>query len=770
MPTIESLAKARVQDINQSNSTELTRSELEVEIEKLRRREALLNATEQIALIGHYEWNYEFDRLESCSEEYAHIFNMTIEEILAAQDSWDKTLSQIHPDDVKRYQAAAEEMHAAKTLDVEFRLLLENEEIKHIREIGVVVTDKDGGERGTFGIMQDITQQAKHERDLEYRDELARQAESVTDIGHFIYDEENENYIYMSEGCARIYGATPEDYVARMNSIEDDLSDIVDEDRERVAEEYRQYRQSGQDCAIEYRVRRADSAIRWVRELGKAKLIKNGLVTQTLGVVQDITEQVEREQELVFKDAMANQAEAITDFGYFLFDEKNDCHLYVSEGQARIVGLSLEEYRRKIISNADYLGLVCDADRDLVHRAYHEDLFEQGGWEVEYRIRRPDGELRWVREIGRAHKASGSGIEQTIGVIQDITAQKNSEQELLYKDALANQAEAITDIGHFVYDEINQKYIFVSPGLLGIYGREESDLIKEPINWERDLKTIHPEDQDLVKRVYDNFLVSGGAWQVDYRLIRADGETRWIREMGKAHTMNHGIPEQTIGVLQDITEQKLVEQEIIKNKDTLEHQVVERTRELANTVKQLQQEVVEREKIAAELDFLANHDALTGLPSLRLCKDRLDHSLAEARRNRQMSAVMFLDLDGFKEINDSHGHELGDQVLKVTADRIKDEIRETDTVARIGGDEFVIILSSLPEIGIVNRVADSLIKRIVNKIQIGDIEVEVSASVGISLYPEDGTTAEELIREADKAMYVIKHQGKNNFGFSKSSH
>jgi diguanylate cyclase (GGDEF)-like protein len=218
--------------------------------------------------------------------------------------------------------------------------------------------------------------------------------------------------------------------------------------------------------------------------------------------------------------------------------------------------------------------------------------------------------------------------------------------------------------------------------------------------------------------------------------------------------------------MQDITEQKNAEQEIIRARDTLEQQVVARTRELAHTVQQLQVEIEGREKIAAELDFLANHDALTGLPSLRLCKDRLDQSLAEARRNRQTSAVMFLDLDGFKTINDQHGHEFGDLVLKATADRIKAEIRETDTVARIGGDEFVIILSSLPETEIANRIAASVIEQIARPFDIKNTEVLISASIGISLYPQNGTTAEALIRSADKAMYRVKRQGKNDFGFS----
>ncbi|MEM7562743.1 MAG: PAS domain-containing protein [Pseudomonadota bacterium] len=766
MSNTKPLAELQEHDFNPTSGSPSIPVDLERELEKLRQREALLDATEQIARIGHYEWNYDLDRLESCSDEYAHLFEMTVDEVLKSQSSWDKTLEQIHPEDLKNYRVACEEMRDAKTLDTRYRIQTKSGSIKHIREIGIVATDMDGVERGTFGILQDISQQVKHERDLEYRDELARQAESVTDIGHFIYDEENEKYLYMSEGCARIYGSTPEDYLSRINSLEDDLSDIVEEDRERVNEAYRLYLQSGQDCNIEYRIRRTDGEVRWLRELGKAKEIREGRVVQTLGVVQDITEQLNRSQELILKNTMATQAEALTDIGYFLFDEKNNRHLFVSEGQARIVGMSVEEYRRKVVTNQDYIQLVFEEDQSLVEKAYFEDIDEHDRWRIEYRVRLPNGELRWVREVGQIQKDGANGARNSIGVIQDITQQKTIEQELIFKDALANQAEAITEIGHFVYDEINQVYTFVSPGLLRIHGRSESEFIGGDVSWERDLKSIHPDDQDQVRRAYSNFMAHGENWQVDYRLTRSDGVIRWVREMGKVHSMNHGIPETTIGVLQDITAQKEAEQEIIKTRDSLEQQVVVRTMELANTVKQLQKEVEEREKISAELEFLANHDALTGLPSLRLCKDRLDRSLAEARRNRQMSAVMFLDLDGFKEINDSLGHEFGDRVLKVTAERIVDSIRETDTVARIGGDEFVIILSSLPEIAIVSRVAENLIQQLGQIIQLDEHQAQVSGSVGISLYPENGTTAEELIREADKAMYQVKATGKNNFGFS----
>ena len=769
MPTIQSLVTAQMQSTPGAESSSLSLDQLQQKLERLSRRLSLFEATERVTKIGHYEWNREHGRLESCSAEYANLFNMTIEEALASHSTLEKTLLLIHPEDREHYLRATDAMEVSKTLEVECRILLKDGSVKYIRESAVSTFDVDGVDTGSFGLIQDITRQVRYERDLESRDELARQSEEITDIGHFIYDEDNECYLYLSEGCARIHGHSVDYFMENIKSFADDICDVVDEDRERVAEEYRYYLEHGQNCAIEYRIRRCDGAIRWVRELGRAKAMKNGRVSQTLGVMQDITDRVLREQELTFKDAMANQAEAITDIGYFMYDFINMRHQFVSQGRARIVGMGVAEFLSKIHSSEDYIELIYEADRERIKNIYQDCSAGRDGWQEEYRIRRADGELRWVREIGKAYKSNGNKLEQAIGVVQDITEQKKIEQELRYKDALANQAEAITEIGHFVYDEIRQKYLFASQGLARIFGKHVEDLVQRNPLHEGSIDVVHPDDREMVQKIYDRFLAEGNEWQVDYRLLRADGEVRWIREMGKAHLISHGIPEQTIGVLQDITAQKNDEQEIIKARDTLEHQVVERTRELANTVKQLQIEIEEREKIAAELHFLANHDALTGLPSLRLCKDRLDQSLAEARRNRQTSAVMFLDLDGFKQINDRYGHEFGDRVLRETAERVNAEIRETDTVARIGGDEFIIILSSLPESNIANRIARSLVEAIARPLDIDNVEVAVSASIGISLYPENGVTAEELIRSADKAMYRVKREGRNSFGFAESA-
>lgn len=190
---------------------------------------------------------------------------------------------------------------------------------------------------------------------------------------------------------------------------------------------------------------------------------------------------------------------------------------------------------------------------------------------------------------------------------------------------------------------------------------------------------------------YRRYFNNGKDYRIEYRLHRADGEVRWIRELLVAQKMRTDKVMLARGMYQDITSEKTIELELREAKQNLEDLVKQRTRELADTVTQLKTEMQELEKNSAELEFLANQDPLTGLPSLRLCKDRLERALVEARRKQQLAAIMFLDLDGFKVINDTFGHEYGDTVLKTTASRIKAEIRETDTVARIGGDEFLVI-------------------------------------------------------------------------------
>lgn len=169
------------------------------------------------------------------------------------------------------------------------------------------------------------------------------------------------------------------------------------------------------------------------------------------------------------------------------------------------------------------------------------------------------------------------------------------------------------------------------------------------------------------------------------------------------------------------------------------------------------------EKSLTELGHEAGHDALTGLPNRRLLENLLRHTLASAERNGKLVAVCYCDLDGFKAVNDSQGHRIGDVLLAEAARRMEKCVRREDTVARVGGDEFVIVVAGMEQREDLARVLDTLLEQIAQPYCIEGKESRVTVSVGVSLFPADGAEPEVLIRRADDALYAVKHLGKNGF-------
>jgi len=167
------------------------------------------------------------------------------------------------------------------------------------------------------------------------------------------------------------------------------------------------------------------------------------------------------------------------------------------------------------------------------------------------------------------------------------------------------------------------------------------------------------------------------------------------------------------------------------------------------------------EAYSRALESLAMHDALTGLPNRRLLMDRLSSSIAHARRNKSAMAVMYLDLDGFKEINDTLGHDAGDTLLKLVAARLAAAVRQEDTVARMGGDEFVIGLWEFNPAEGVAKLVTKVIQAVAQPYRIQDREVSITASVGVGIYPQNGDAVETLMKSADLALFEAKRTGKN---------
>lgn len=176
-------------------------------------------------------------------------------------------------------------------------------------------------------------------------------------------------------------------------------------------------------------------------------------------------------------------------------------------------------------------------------------------------------------------------------------------------------------------------------------------------------------------------------------------------------------------------------------------------------------DISEKMRVAQQIEYLATHDSLTGLPNRRLFFDRLAHAIDVAERNEKLMALMFIDLDGFKQVNDVFGHAAGDDLLRIVAERIRSRLRTADTVARLGGDEFAVILERLDHVDPISEIAESLLRALGEPIVMAHGTAHVSASIGIVICPLEAKSTKEMMVDADRAMYAAKAAGKGCFLF-----
>lgn len=273
-----------------------------------------------------------------------------------------------------------------------------------------------------------------------------------------------------------------------------------------------------------------------------------------------------------------------------------------------------------------------------------------------------------------------------------------------------------------------KELLYVSPAYDKIWGRTRKDLHRDPQSF---LESVHPLDRGAVRTLMEQPPIE--RLQVEYRIIKPDGSISWVRDRRFPVLDSQGRPYRLAGVATDITAQKAAEEQLLVLNRKLEQQ--------------------------------ATHDMLTGLPNRRLLIDRLEQALAQVGRVGGQLAMLFIDLDGFKNINDRLGHTAGDMVLEILGRRLKHLLRSADTAARLGGDEFGLVLSTISGRQDAEMVAQKVLEAISSPILIKNQRCYIGASIGISLYPEHGGSADELISRADAAMYKVKYAGKGSFGF-----
>lgn len=290
-----------------------------------------------------------------------------------------------------------------------------------------------------------------------------------------------------------------------------------------------------------------------------------------------------------------------------------------------------------------------------------------------------------------------------------------------------------------------------------MFGWETCDLIGQPTT------VVYPSAQayaDLAS-IAIPALAGGNRIDVELELTQRSGRRFWCRMLAKAIDPNdHGAG--TVFITEDITERRYAQQALIQARDDLDRRVQERTAELALANARLQEEIAERRHAEEQILHLANHDALTGLPNRRLLMDRLERAMSQTRRSGDRLAILFIDLDCFKLINDRLGHGVGDRVLQAVATRLRTSLREVDTISRVGGDEFVLILPHMHSDTAASEIARKLMASLDEPYLIDGELLCVTPSIGMSMFPKDGTDEETLISRADLAMYRAKQMGRRN--------
>jgi diguanylate cyclase (GGDEF)-like protein/PAS domain S-box-containing protein len=380
-------------------------------------------------------------------------------------------------------------------------------------------------------------------------------------------------------------------------------------------------------------------------------------------------------------------------------------------------------------------------------------------FQTEIEMQRADGSTLWAQLIGYVVNPDDPA-QGTIWVIEDRTEQKRAE-EALRNALLENQAildSAVLGIS-VVENGRNLRCNRKMEELFGYAPGEMNHLSVQAFYADKDAW-----ENARATTVRD--FRSGQVNVSEYELVRKDGTTFWARLSGRPFDLaeNSG---RSVWLVDDITARREAAEAVARARDELELRVQERTAELAGANALLQGEIIERRQAEARVHHMAYHDSLTGLPNRALLSDRLDRAMLAAQRFERKLAVMFIDLDRFKTINDSLGHMTGDQLLKEVASRLCRAVRASDTVARLGGDEFVVLVPGIRTPEEAGQVAEKIIEALSEGFPLEGRNLHITPSIGISVYPDDGNDVEALMRNADSAMYHAKANGRNNYQFFK---
>ncbi|MDB5760410.1 MAG: hypothetical protein JWM30_3699, partial [Burkholderia sp.] len=690
--------------------TEKTRARRLAE-QGLRDSEARLSAIFSRAAAGLSELSIE-GRFLRVNDTICQMLARPREELLGA------SITEVtHPDDIPpSLEAVQHLLETGEPVALDKRYLKRDGSLVYCNSALTRLDDDTGRPRALLAVTVDLTARRRAEAALRESEEFHRYAAEAGGIGKWEIDLASGK-IEASPQMAALLGFPA---VQRSFTSAEWAAMVLPEDLPKLTHAMEAVAMADVQLDMELRVIvHGSTDIRWLHVRGGVVRDGAGRSTRLHGASLDITERMKTEAAL---RASEERYRLLTEMSPdAMLVSVDSCIVYANPAAATMLGASSVS---QLTGRSPFLFIEPD-----FHDAARQSMLIAANANGS----RPLTEQRWRRLDGgevpvqvSAGAITWEGRPATQVLLRDITEQHRIQEALRISNERLKLAIEGSGEGIWDWDIRNDHYHF-SDNLKRMMAwdpeSESPEAIKEAMR-----KRIHPDDLPRIRAALLAYIEGReSAYTCEFRAQRADGVWLWMLSRGIIVARDdNGAPLLMTGTTSDISAKKQADERIWHH---------------------------------------ANFDTLTGLPNRRLFRDRLDQEVRKAARSGQQVALLFIDLDRFKQVNDLLGHDAGDLLLAQCANRLKSCVRESDTVARLGGDEFTVILTAPESPARVEHVCQKILHTLESPFPIGKEVAYMSGSIGVTLYPNDATTSEELIRKADQAMYAAKNAGKNQFSY-----
>ncbi len=524
--------------------------------------------------------------------------------------------------------------------------------------------------------------------------------------GTGIYIVQNGKFRYINPLFVQLTGYSESELLGKYS-----LDLVYPDDREEVRRKAIDSLKGGSTLPYEYRFAKKNGEIIWVLE--KVTSIEYKGKRAAVGSFLNITEMKRAEEALAQSQALYRSVVETGGAG-ILIGEPTGHITFVNDTFCKMLGYSQEELVGK-----HFTVFIHPDDSQMVMEKFAEGLlFPNRDYHLEFRAIHKDGRTIWIYPSVSPILHEGS-LTSGMAICFDITERRTLEEALQKsEERYRTILEEIQD--NYFETDLDGNFIFVNDSMSRSLGYPKEKLIG--MNY----RTFAvKEDAEVVYRDFNRVFRTGETSKgLAYKFIDRYGNVGYNELSVSAIKDNSGKVIAFRGIARDVTERKRMER---------------------------------------ELNDIASHDFLTGLPNRMLLNDRLNVALAAAKRNKSKLVVMMLDLDRFKVVNDTYGHSIGDTVLRIAGERLVSLVRKSDTVARVGGDEFLVLLPKIGRVEDCVKVARKILEAFRKPFAVNSYKIPVTTSVGFAVYPEDGEDSEALLKNADIAMYWVKEQGRDNY-------